>query len=262
MDDSFNPYQAPASTTMPLPGGQQVELSALALEGAATGLRLVFVGVLVELLTSLAGGAVGGLLGVMQASGRLNRAQFEALLHSATMAALVVASIGLLLRAAGRLRCLTAARETGRGGVTMISAGILLAAVALRILHGLGLRFPGDEMISSGAVLTAMLLFLVFLHTVAERLGSYDLASRSRAITVLCWVSLALWLPTMGIMLKMQPFAADGRRIAHLEDPLTLVMALLMIGLGLLVLVLLILYLILVARLRTTVLRCEPVPGE
>ena len=83
MDDSFNPYQAPASTTMPLPGGQQVELSALALEGAATGLRLVFVGVLVELLTSLAGGAFGGLLGVMQASGRLNRAQFETLLHNA-----------------------------------------------------------------------------------------------------------------------------------------------------------------------------------
>ena len=213
---------------------------------------------LVELLTSLAGGAFGGLLGVMQASGRLNRAQFETLLHSATMAALLIASIGLLLRAAGRLWCLSAAREIGRSGATMISAGILLAVVALGILRGLGLHFPGDTMISSGITLASMLLFLVFLRALAERLGCYDLASRSRAISVLCWVSLGLWLPTVGIMMKMQQFAADGKQIAHPEDPMTLVMALLMIGVGLLVLVLLILYVILVARLRTMVLRSEP----
>jgi hypothetical protein len=262
MNESFNPYQSPVSTTMPLPGGYQVNLSAAALSGAAKGLRLVFLGVLIELLTSLAGAVCGGFLGVMLASRNLGRGQFESLMHSAGLVALYVASVGLLLRAAGRLGCLGAARETGTSGANQISAGILLAAVAVHILRGIGLHFPGDEMVSSGAVLVAMLLFLVFVRELAGRLGRHDLAGRARIISILCWVCLALWLPTMGLMWKTQHFGGDGKRIVHPEDPMRMVMALLMVGLGLLILVTMILYIILIARVRTAALHCEPAQTE
>lgn len=203
----------------------------------ATGLRLVFWGILIIIFSVLLGGPLSFMLVFIL--GPL---------------ALLVVPVGVLAGAAtglvGRCFCLSVPPKTGTKELIYAAVVCDLAAIAVSGLEFV-VELPAIVSLATDLLPTvAIVLFVLFLRQLATHIGQHDLAKTAGGLLVVGGILVVL-LVGMLIVLPFAPAASaapGGFNQETLVTPVSCVGLLLMIAI-------VVQYLILLSRLRSAILR-------
>jgi hypothetical protein len=164
MDHQENPYASPHSESQWPPQAEGSPLSSPGLERTATGLGLVYYGILIMLLMIVVG------IIAMVLTGDARQALFPVLLIG------VGAIVGGLLMFIGQVLCLAVPAESGGRG--LIIGTVILQA--LNFVTSVTMNLVGNGTKSGNLFgLIGAVLFILFLRKVSQYIGRRDLATRA-----------------------------------------------------------------------------------
>jgi hypothetical protein len=180
MSDPLNPYASPQADEMLAPGARWVQGDSASLRKTATGLSLVYYGIVLLLLA-----IPFALFGILLGAFGLGFVGFS----------LAVLSLiaGMILEIVGPLVCLAVPAETRTKGYIVGSVLLQWANLAPAILievFRIQLHLAIQESLNLIGF-AAFVLFVLFMKGVAEYIARPDLAARARNILVVMGVLVA-----------------------------------------------------------------------
>jgi hypothetical protein len=189
MQDDFNPYAAPATSTMHPRAAEWLGSADPSLQKVAKGLGLIYNGIITMLLAVIVGGLLMFIMGVAAGGG-------------GAILVLVVAGLaalaGMIMVLVGTLMCLATPEQTGAKGLIYSSVILSVVGFCLSLIGQFVANTPISAL-GTIASITANILFLLFLKKLSEFIGAIDLAERAKLLLIL-----------MGVTVGFQVVAALG----------------------------------------------------
>jgi hypothetical protein len=201
MYDPSNPYASPMSTDMNPVAVQWLGTPSPSIQKVATGLGLVYAGVLVILLAIVGGGVVGAIIGA--AAGDPNAVPRAIAEHRAVFIGIFLVGLsGRVLNLVGSLFCLATPPESRAQGLISVSVAATIAAIAVQI--GVFFRIVSESVQPVHIILIVIsgLTFVLFLRRTAQFIGRVDLAERAKSILIWFGVVLLLVVVIFGLSLQ------------------------------------------------------------
>lgn len=182
MQDDFNPYAAPTSSTMHPRAAEWLRAGDPSLQKVARGLGMIYTGTITIILAIL-GGLILGLVMAFAAGGGGGMFVF--------LVAGLAALIGIIMVIVGTLMCLATPEETGAKGFILASVVLYIVGFCASVVGYLVGSDP-VSMVGTLASLAANILFLLFLKQLSEFIGAIPLAERAKLLLILWGVTVGL----------------------------------------------------------------------
>lgn len=187
MSDPLNPYASPAATTT-APGVEWMRTDSAALAKTATGLSLVYYGIVLLLLSLLL--TVG--------------AAFVPFAMFFTLGGIIIASIMMFV---GPLFCLSVPAETNAKGLIIGAVAFQLINLAFAVMPAAGIEVSGLESVAQIFGLLSGICFVLFMRRLAQFIGREDLADRAGKVLGLGVAVFLTMIAAVGAMLVLGPTA-------------------------------------------------------
>jgi hypothetical protein len=184
MQDDFNPYAAPTSSTMHPRAAEWLRSTDPSLQTVANGLGRICNGIILIIASLI----LGFILALVVGAAVGPRA---AMLVG--MIVIVFALIGLAMVVIGTLMCLATPAETGARGLIIASVILEVTGFAMLVIDYFVPNIAIDT-IGTLALLAGHITFLLFLKQLSEFIGAVPLAERAKLLLVLVAVTIGLRL--------------------------------------------------------------------
>lgn len=175
-----NPFASPTATTAPSPGSskQRGGVTRVQMNTLANGIKLVFWGTVMVVCASVLA-ALGGLF-----------------LPTLALISLGISVVGGLISTVGRIVCLGGPTKAGGKGLLIAAVACDLIAVGISLVAVAGTAIPFADLVTSLLNLATLILFLLFIKSVATSIGQEHLAKDAWTIIILVVIAIVLLIAT------------------------------------------------------------------
>jgi hypothetical protein len=185
MQDEFNPYASPATSTMhPRAAEWLRSTDDPSLQKVAQGLGLIYNGTVTMIVVIIAGIFLALLMGF--AAGGGGAMMIIVIAALALLAALIMIIVGTLM-------CLATPEETGAKGLIVASVALYAVGILLSIVGALT-RSELAQNAGGLASLGGNITFLLFLKQLSQFIGAIQLVERAKLLLILLGVTIGLQL--------------------------------------------------------------------
>jgi hypothetical protein len=209
MADQFNPYAAPAASSIhPRAAEWLHSTNDPSLQKVARGLGLIYTSILVLvstfILVFVGSMVVGGL--AIGGGGRPNPREMQGGLQIVMVLYILGLLLGYGLNLVGTFMCLATPEETGAKG--MITTSVIITVVSL-VLTIVNFIVNNNAVAGVAGILSVIggICFILFLKRLAGFIGALHLEQRARSILIALAVGVGFLILLLVLMVGMEPNA-------------------------------------------------------